>query len=731
LIKSRKAESNVIAELMIVGIAIALSTTVVMVMADDDIAGDFGSLIGTLETPSEILSVSGLAQKCPGTDASVTVKNSGGVDANVRAIAINDVTNNANVNAKYPSSASSISLIKGTTSDPLTNAQCNEGTYLNIASVFSGTITDVVNNSNFTSNINGWISSSTITGGTTVVKYYLTLSATTGLGTDYRELSLTNPSSDSSTIISFGNKEDKHFLFKPGQDNSNHISSPHTGSAQGFGWRIKDPLGPTTASGTWKFGMKLKAINLDDSDGHIECEIYSLVSGQSLSQAVRLFFLHPNSVNVIDEDDDGQTLTYVFEHTPSGQIDLTNKIVLYECYLDVNENDSGSSADLILTLGADSYVEIPLVSNITVDAVVHDPTTGNPSPGSGAGSAKGVVTDPSASMGSGVGDYNFIYQFTTPAQFNSMTASYAWSYTEAGTATNTKLNFVKLIITDLSGNVITQLHCDDNSGGTCDGTAGWTTTTSFSYRTGKTSTFALSPSTNYRLVVQFQVNNQVATDTPTLTLRIDDVGLKFTQGVYEASASFTGTSSQTSPINIKLFLDSTFTQSGVSVSVQAYDYTISNYATNSPGKLDFVFATPNSDYSTTNELATASFMNNGQWQFKVTATYASTFSMNIDLIQLHAIVNKPLLNEVAYVNNVVIQPGQAVTVDATLSRALDVDSPYKVTITTERNSYSSVIKYQDDDASIDYLNDDSGSVYGDNNGIYGYYTDDDDEDDND
>jgi hypothetical protein len=717
-----------------VGIAVALSTTVFMVMADEDTAGHFGSMIGTLETPSEILSVSDLTQKCPGTVASVTVKNSGGVDAYTRSMAINDITNNANTNAHYPSSASSMSLIKGSTSDPLSNAQCNDGTYLSIASEFSGITTDVVSNSDFTTNINGWTSSSSITGGATSIKYYATLNPTTGLGTDYRELTLAIPSSDSSTVISFGNDENDHFIFKPGQDNSNTISNAHNGVAKGFGWRTNNPLGAAIATGTWNFGFKLTATHLDDTDGHVECEVYSLVSGGNLSQAVLLFFLHPSSTNVLNESYEGQTRTYVFTHDPGGQIDLTNKNLLYECYLYVDDNDSPSSADLTLTIGSDVYVEIPISSSITVDSVTHDPTTGNPSPGSGAGSAKGVVTDPSTSMGSGVGDYNFIYQFTTPAQFNSMTASYAWSYTETGTAANTKLNFVKLMITDLSSNILTQLHCDDNGGGTCDGTAGWTTTTSFTYRTGLTSTFALSPSTSYRLVVQFQVDNRVANDTPTLTLRIDDVDFQFINGNYEASVSFTGTSSQTTPINIELYLDSTFSQSGVSVSVQAYDYTISNYATSSPGKLDYVFATPSSDYEISNELTTASFMNNGQWQFKITATHASAFTMKIDLVQLHAIVSKPLLNEITYLNGLVIQPGQAVSVDATLSRMLDPDTPYKVTITTERNSYSAVIKYQDNDIStntINHVSAASDNTYdGDSNDYYGY-DDDDDEDDDD
>lgn len=333
------------AELLMVGIAVSLSTIFLLAMADEETAGDFGSLVGTFEAPSEILSVSDLAQKCPGTAASVIVKNSGGIDANVRAIAINDATNSPNVDARYPRSADWMSITKGSTSDPLTNAQCNDGTYITIASAASGPTNEV--------------------------------------------------------IVSF------------------------------------------------------------------------------------------------------------------------------------------------------------------------------------------------------------------------------------------------------------------------------------------TGTFFDPPPTDI--------------------------------------------------INIELFLDSTFTQSGVNVSIQAYDHTLSNYATTSPGKLDYVFATPSSDYGVNNELPAASFLNNGQWQFRVTATSTSAFSMKIDLAQVHAIANRPLLREVAYLNNVVIQPGQAVSLDATLSRALDADTPYKVTIATERDSYSSVIKYRDDDVirvGMDVLSEGSDDINTDSTG-YDQYDDDDDDDDED
>ena len=139
MVRSRKAESNVIAEIMMVGIAVALSTVVFFTLRGNDTAGGFGSLIGTFEAPSEILSINGLSQKCPGTDASVAVKNTGGLDANVKAVAINDATKNTNVNVKYPSTATYFLIVSGSTSDSVDKSRCNDSGYLNIASVFAGT----------------------------------------------------------------------------------------------------------------------------------------------------------------------------------------------------------------------------------------------------------------------------------------------------------------------------------------------------------------------------------------------------------------------------------------------------------------------------------------------------------------------------------------------------------------------------------------------------------------
>lgn len=714
MIRSRKAESNIIAELILVGIAVSMSAVVFLTMTNDDTAGTFGSLMGNFEGPSEILSINDLLQKCPGTDASVLVKNTGGLDANVRAIAINDATDNTNVEAKYPNSASSISFTNGSTSDPLENTQCNDSTYMDITSEFTGTTTDVVSNMNFTSNINGWTSSSSSTGGTTSLKYYLTTILTTGFGSDYRELKLTADSPNSSTIISFGKKEDKHFLFKPGQDNSSTISSAHNSTPKGFGWRTVDAFSSVTASGTWNFGLRLQGTNLDDSDGHIECEIYS--ADPDGSDATRLFFLHPDDVNVLDDDNSGQTINYVFTHD-TGSITLTGKILLYECYLYVDDNDSSSNADLILTVDSNSYIEIPLSSTITIDSVTHDASTGNPSPGSGAGSAKGGINDLSGLVAMGTIDYYFQYQFTTPAQFDSMAASYAWSYTESGAASNTKLNFARLIITDLSGNLITTLHCDDNGAATCGSSAGWTSSTSFTYRRGITSTYALSPSTNYRLVVHFQVSDTTATDTATITLRIDDVGLEFIDGQYEVIAVLTGTSDATlSPSSMELFLDSTFSTSGVSVTVQGYDYTAGDYST-SDGQKTFVFATLNSDYMISKELDPADFLDNinptqDEWKFKITATHPTSFTMSIDLIQMNVIASEDVLREVVNLNNVVIEPGETMLINGTLSRSLDSDTAYRVTIQTERNSYSTLFFYAND-------GDGNGGLgYGGNYGSY-------------
>ncbi len=560
---------------------------------------------------------------------------------------------------------------------------------MNLASVFSGTTTDVVNNMNFTSNINGWTSSSSVS--TSLTKFYLTMfipPSDPWNGTqDYRELRLTADSPDSDTIVSFGNKENKKFWFDPDTDNSN--SGNPNNDPKGYGWRTANPLDAVIASDTWEFGLTLTATNIDeDTEGHIEIQVFSADPNDSNLNNADFLFSLDTSTNVLDENFEGQARNYVFTHNPGLQFNLTGKVLIVEYWLHVEDNESGNSADLILTTGSNSYVSIPVIP--TIATVVWDPTSGNPSPGSGPGSAKGVITDTTTYAALGTVNYNFIYQFTTPAVFDSMAASYAWSYSET-LGDNTKLNFARLIITDLNGNLITQLHCDDNGAGTCDGSAGWTTSTSFVYRTSISSTYALSPLTNYRLVVHFQASNTVAADLPILTLRIDDVGLEFVDGEYEASASFTGTSSQASPSNLKLFFDSTFTKTGVAVTLQGYDYVLNDYSTTSAGQKNYAFATSNSDYIVNKELDPSKFLNNGQWQFKVTATHSTSFTMSIDLIQMNAIVSKPVLREVVYLNGVVVEPGETVTIDVTLSRYLDPSTAYKVTVVTERNSYSAVI----------------------------------------
>lgn len=694
MVRSRKAESNVLAEIMMVGIAVTLSTVVFFGLRGSDSAGGFGSLIGTFEAPSEILSVNGLSQKCPGTDASVAVKNTGGLDANVKSVAINDATINTNVNAKYPSTATSFSIVSGSTSDPVDKSRCNDSSYFNIASAFSGTtMPNVVSNSNFNSDITGWTSSSSVS--TPLTRFNLTmfvpLTDPWNGNQDYRKLCLCPDNADPAATINFGNKDDKKFWFDPGDGNPN-TGNPNN-DPKGFGWRTENPLNAVIAANTWEFGLKLRAVNIvENTEGHIEIYVYSAdPTDQNLNNADLLFSLDTTTDVLVNNG--GQP--YVFTHNPGLQFNLSGKVLIVEYWLHIedDDNNSANNADLVLIIDSNSYVKVPIIP--TISAVVWDNTSGNTSPGgSGVGSAKGVVTDATTYAAIGTVNYNFITQFTTPAQFNSMTANYAWSYSVLPVLTDTKLNFARLIITDLNDNFVTELHCDDNGSGprNCGDGPDWTSTLiSFQYRTGIASNYALAPSTSYKLVVQFQVTNNAAADLPVITLNIDDVSLQFIDGNYQAITTFNGTSDPTlNPSNIKLYFDSTFTQPSVSVTLQGYDYTISNYST-TIGQQSYTFATPSSDYIISMDLDPSKFLSNGNWQVKVTATHSIPFTMSIDLLQLNAISSKPVLREVVYTQNIVISPGQTVLVNATLSRTLDADMSYKVTIVTERNSYSTVI----------------------------------------
>lgn len=666
-----------------VGVAVTLSTVIFFSMTNQNTNAFF--LTDIFERSTESLVPIGVSKGCGSNEVSVLVKNTGGVDANIRSIAINDATNRIESDAHYDSNASSFSLIKGTTSGPIDNTYCNDSNYLDITSVFDGISEGAVANANFTSNANGWISSSSVSNGS--AKLYLTMFTTQNSqwSGDYRALRVSSDSSNSDTAASFGTNKNKKFLFKPGQDNSQH-SNPSNNPA-GFGWRTEELVNGVISSGAWEFGLTLTAENLNNAEGYVIIRVFSAEPDKNLNQATLLFSL-ATPTNVLAQGYNGQTQDYVFTHNPGSQFSLTNRVLIVEYWLDVKNNNSGNNASITLTIGGNSYVTVPIVP--AIDPIIHDPSTGNPA-GSGPGSGKGVITSLSPYAAMGTVDYYFQYQFTTPAEFNSMSASYAWSYTPS-IASSTKLNFARLIITDLSNNVITELHCDDNASGTCDGNAGWTNTVAFTYRNGIDSIFPLDASTNYRLIVHFQVENNDPLDAMIITLSVDDVGLAFVRGDYQASIIFNGSIDQTlSPSDLKAFLDSTFSTSGVEVSVQAYDYVIDDFAAEGAGLKDFVFATPGSDYHITMNLDPSRFMSNGAWKVKVTSKYAAPFTMHIDLLQVSALVTKPVLRDVIYVDGLLIRPGQTVNVNVSPSRPLDTDAAYRITIVTGRTSHSSVI----------------------------------------
>jgi len=172
-------------------------------------------------------------------------------------------------------------------------------------------------------------------------------------------------------------------------------------------------------------------------------------------------------------------------------------------------------------------LKVDYKATITWTEVTWDSANGNPSPGSAGGSAYGGVSESSNEANFGTAKYNFSYTFTAPTSgWASVKASFAWKFTASGTYTNNKLNSVKLLLTDSSNVVLQTLYTDDNGG------SGWTGQPSvgYYYRTGITVSASMTAGNSYKLKVQFIDTDTVTSDNPSLTFRIDDVGITFNYG---------------------------------------------------------------------------------------------------------------------------------------------------------------------------------------------------------
>jgi len=150
---------------------------------------------------------------------------------------------------------------------------------------------------------------------------------------------------------------------------------------------------------------------------------------------------------------------------------------------------------------------------LTFTEVTWDSGNGNPSPGSAGGSAYGGASETQATKYWGTMIYNFSTTFTAPTSgWTSVTASFAWEFTASGIYGNNVLNSVKLVLADNStGADLEELYVDDNSG------SGWTGQASvgYNYRTDITVSASMT------------AGNATGSDEPSVTFRIDDVGITF------------------------------------------------------------------------------------------------------------------------------------------------------------------------------------------------------------
>jgi len=211
--------------------------------------------------------------------------------------------------------------------------------------------------------------------------------------------------------------------------------------------------------------------------------------------------------------------------------DDNNKTRLDNCTIYFYGSQSQPVTNMNFTSNADGWSSAHSgngTATYTWTEVTWDSGNGNPSPGSAGGSAYGGVSESGPGKQLGTVIYNFSYTFTAPTSgWTSVTASFAWKFTASGTYGNNILNSVKLILTDNStGADLEELYVDDNSG------SGWTGQASvgYYYRTGITVSASMTAGNNYKLKVQFTDTDTVNADDPSLTFRIDDVGITFNYG---------------------------------------------------------------------------------------------------------------------------------------------------------------------------------------------------------
>jgi len=237
----------------------------------------------------------------------------------------------------------------------------------------------------------------------------------------------------------------------------------------------------------------------------------------------------------------------------------------------------------------------------------YDGASGNPSPGSGAGSYYHRATGEAPKIAdiTFTTETSFSYTCGTPESV-FLSYAYALSGNSFGTGSNIIVRLVKPDATTVDLDTVSLPAS----------AVGWT------YKTGITvSTTHFTQSGTYKLQV---VNGLVAGAKGTanyIQLNFDDIGLKITYyNEYTVELEFTGTSNTESWTQLIWTIDSSFTAEGVTATFQLYNYNTSSYPTSGDGYMTDTIGT--TDVTKTQTITTnpTHFRDvSGNWKMKVKA----------------------------------------------------------------------------------------------------------------
>jgi hypothetical protein len=175
----------------------------------------------------------------------------------------------------------------------------------------------------------------------------------TGFGTDYRALTATSGTADTTTSVKNA-KNTGYFIFDPFTGSSTLRGTPSATALKGYGWRSNGVYGKVIPSGTWQFNLTLTSSSAT-GNGHIEIWVYSCTtSGGSVT---KLFNIDATGTNVLATT---TTTKYTFTYTSSSSYDLTNLVLVIEYWLHVTVAGSSTTGTVRLTtVSTASSVKIP------------------------------------------------------------------------------------------------------------------------------------------------------------------------------------------------------------------------------------------------------------------------------------------------------------------------------------------------------------------------------------